>query len=54
LTGSEQWLRKLRTAANRRPDKCGIGDALASMFGGYSEEKRRQRAKYLLAKAEGE
>lgn len=52
LTGERKWLGKLRKAATE-VDDCGVGDMLAAMFGGYSSERRRARAGYLLEKVKG-
>ncbi len=53
LTNHERWLKKLREAASEPADECGVEGALAELFGGYSNERRRSRAAYLLRKLAG-
>jgi tetratricopeptide (TPR) repeat protein len=50
LSDQEKWLKKLQKAAAKPTDECGVENALVELFGGYSNEQRRSRAKYLLRK----
>jgi tetratricopeptide (TPR) repeat protein len=54
LTNDKKSLRKLRQAAAEPPDECGVEDALAALFGGYTSEQKRLRAAYLLHKLEND
>jgi tetratricopeptide (TPR) repeat protein len=54
ITGQNGPLTRLLRLAAVPPDQCGVGDALASLFGEYSEKDCRERATYLVNKLRGE
>jgi tetratricopeptide (TPR) repeat protein len=54
LTRQAAWLKKLRKAASKPADECGVEGALAELLGGYSDGQRQSRAEYLLQKLTGQ
>ena len=52
ITGRKTWLRRLRVAANRPMDECGVEGIMAKLAGTTSTEQGRNRAQFLLWKLE--